>query len=182
MIRINLIGKKRRQKLRPIHIELIMFAAALIVVLVGAYLVNVNFDARIAFLEEEIKVKQNDLKNLRRVKRQVDDFQKKQQELQKKIDLVKNLKQGQRGYYQLLTKIEKSLPADIWLSGFLYDNGQVTLSGSSLHVASINEFIMNLYNTEMFTNLDINVVRKRNQDNLEINDFDLVASVRFDGK
>ncbi|WP_022851004.1 PilN domain-containing protein [Limisalsivibrio acetivorans] len=180
MIKVNLLGRKKKKKLKAIHIELFAFVLAVCAVIAAVVVVDMTMKAKTAFLEEQVNKKQRELKQLQRVKRDVDKFQKQMAELQKKIDIVRSLKEGQKGYYKILTNIEHSLPEDVWLSKLNYSGASVTLNCSSLRVASVNNFVMNLYETGMFTNIDLNKADKDTKDNVEVNNFVIAAGVRLD--
>jgi type IV pilus assembly protein PilN len=177
MIRINLLEVKKRRRTDPVLIELLVFIA---VVLCGViFIVNVNFSMRSELdnYNSEIALLQLELNKLKKIKHEIDEFKKNKEILQKKIDIVKNLKKGQKGYAPLFINLEKSLPDDVWIGNVSYNGSIITLNVTSLRSSSVNEFIMNLYKTKMFTNIELKVVKKGNVDKIDINNFDITANV-----
>jgi len=180
MIRINLIGKKKRVKIKPIHIEVIAFVLAIGLVVAAAVLVEMNMRAKISFMNEEVDKQKRKLQQLKTIRTQVAQFQKQSKTLQNKIDIVMRLKEGQKGYYRILTNLEKALPGDVWLRDISYDNGKIKMNCSSLKVISVNEFISNLSDTGMFHGIDLQVAQKRTSDSITVNSFEIQADVTLE--
>ncbi len=181
MIRVNLLGVKEKRKLKGIHFEILVFLLALCIIGVGYYVVNNNLNNKITSLNKEIVHLKKELRKLQKIKKEVDAFKRKKNELQKKIDIVKKLKEGQKGYYKILTTIEYALPEDIWVSSFKYNQNNIKLICASLRTSSVNEFIMNLYKTKMFRGIDLKVVKKKTVENIDINEFSINAKVVLGG-
>ncbi len=181
MIRINLLGVKDKKRLKGIHYEILIFLLVLALIGVGYYFVNNDLNNKITSLNKEIVHLKRELRKLQKIKKEVDLFKRKKNELQKKIDIVKKLKSGQKGYYKILTTIEDVLPEDIWISSFNFSNYNLKLKGFSLRTSSINEFILNLYKTKMFSNIDLKYVKKRTVENIDINEFSISAKVSLGG-
>lgn len=181
MIKVNLLGVKKRKKLDPIYFEIGGFFVVLVIV--GAVIFNIHTSmlSQISHYKDQITVLQSELNRLNKIKREIDAFEKKKQELQKKIDIVKNLKKGQKGYAPLFINIEKSLPDDVWVGNLNYNGTTITMNVTSLRSSSVNEFIMNLYKTKMFSNIELKVVKKGNVDKIDINDFSITANVNLGG-
>lgn len=181
MIRINLLASKKRKKLNKGIYELILFLMIVGFLVASCFIINSSLDNQILIAKNEISKLEREYKRLSKIKKEVDGFKKQKEELQKKIDLVKRLKQGQRGYYEILRNLEYAMPEDVWISNFDFKNDSLNLNGSSLRTASINEFILNLYATKMFDNIDLKTVKKITVENIDINDFSITAKVKIGG-
>lgn len=181
MIRINLLASKKRKKLNKGIYELILFVMIVGFLVASCFIINSSLDNQILIAKNEISKLEREYKRLSKIKIEVDGFKKQKEELQKKIDLVKRLKQGQKGYYEILRNLEYAMPEDVWISKFDFKNDSLNLNGSSLRTASINEFILNLYATKMFDNIDLKTVKKITVENIDINDFSITAKVKIGG-
>lgn len=181
MIRINLLASKKRKKLNKGIYELILFLMIVGFLVASCFIINSSLDNQILIAKNEISKLDREFKRLSKIKKEVDGFKKQKEELQKKIDLVKRLKQGQKGYYEILRNLEYAMPEDVWISNFDFKNDSLNLNGSSLRTASINEFILNLYATKMFDNIDLKIVKKITVENIDINDFSITAKVKIGG-
>ncbi len=180
MIRVNLLGRKRKKKVKPIQIELSAFVLAVVAVFAGIMLFNMTVNAKIAYLEEQVNIKQREFRKLQSVKQEVERFRTQMDEIQKKIEIVRKLKEGQKGYYKILTNIEHSMPDDVWTSSIKFEGNKIVLSCSSLRVSSVNNFVMKLYETKMFSTIDLEKADKKDEETVEINNFVITAGVRLD--
>ena len=180
MIRVNLLGRKHKKKIKPIQIELSAFVLAVAAVFAGIMLFNMTVNAKIAYLEEQVNKKQTELRKLQKVKQEVERFRSQMDDIQKKIEIVRKLKEGQKGYYKILTNVEKSLPEDVWTSSISFETNRIVLNCSSLRVSSVNRFVMNLYETKMFSTIDLEKADKKDEETVEINNFIITAGVRLD--
>jgi type IV pilus assembly protein PilN len=181
MIRVNLLKIKEKKRLKAIHAEIIVFLIAISIIGAGYFILNNNMNDKITMLNHEANKLQRELRNLQKIQKQVNAFKKKKEELQKKINIVKSLKKGQKGYYNLLITLEYALPEDIWISNFKFSGKQLQLNGASLRTSSVNKFIVNLYNTKMFNNIELKTVKKKTVDNIDINNFSITANIVLGG-
>ncbi len=180
MIRVNLI-KIRKKRFSPVYLEFLLFVMIIGGLVFSFNLIVQGLNSKIQLIETEINKLNIEYKKLQKVKREVDAFKSQKKELQSKINIIINLKQDQKGYYKLMTELEKSMPDDVWINTFNYNGSSVDISGSSLRTVSINEFIINLYRSKVFSNINLKVVRKKTVENIDINDFSIVADVRLSG-
>lgn len=180
MVRINLLGRKKRLRLKPIHIELTIFAVILAVVLTGVYLVDINLNSRIKVLKDEITVVDGRLSKLKGIKKEIDGFEKTRDMLLNKIRVVMDLKRSQKGYYTIFTKLEKSMPKDVWINNLNFKGDAMSMQCSSLKFVSVNEFIVKLFEDGMFSGIDIDYAKKNDVENVEINNFMVNTSVNME--
>lgn len=181
MVKLNLIGRKSVKKERkPFRAGLFLFVILFASVLGALFYYDYITKEKIAFLTEQVNLKQADYRKLQHVKHEVDGFRTQMDSIQRKVEIVRNLKEGQKGYYRILTNLEKAMPKDVWVDYILIENGRIVISCSSLHVPSVNRFVMNLYETEMFTSVDLERADKKEQLSIEVNNFVINAGLRFE--
>lgn len=177
MIRINLLSTKKRKRINKAVYELFLFILVVSFIVTACFLVTSSLNTQILIAKNEIAKLDREFKRLSKIKQEVDGFKKKKESLQRKIDIVKKLKSDQKGYYKVLTTLEYAMPGDLWISKFDYNNGSININGSSLRSSSVNEFILNLYSTKMFNNIELKVVKKVTVENIDINDFNITANM-----
>lgn len=74
----------------------------------------------------------------------VNDFQKKKDSLQKRIDLINQLKQNQKGPVRIMDQVSRDLPDLVWLDSMNITNGNISLNGRGLNPNAIALFIANV--------------------------------------
>ena len=82
--------------------------------------------------------------------KEVDDYQKRKDSLQQRIDLINQLKQNQKGPVRIMDQISRDLPDLVWLDSLDITAGRVTLSGRGLNPNAIALFIENVKNDPYF--------------------------------
>src|SRR5439155_10911369 len=96
--------------------------------------------------QERVKVRQAEAQKLAAVIKAVEDFQKQKDNLQKRIDLINQLKQNQKGPVRIMDQISRDLPDLVWLDKMTIDAGKVTISGRGLNPNAIALFVGNIKN------------------------------------
>jgi type IV pilus assembly protein PilN len=82
--------------------------------------------------------------------KEVDDYQKRKDNLQQRIDLINQLKQNQKGPVRIMDQISRDLPDLVWLDTMDITAGKVSLAGRGLNPNAIALFIENVKNDPYF--------------------------------
>lgn len=153
MIRINLLAEGRRpaavRKSRAVslgerdwtHIALV--AAAVLGVLVTLaywYLLNHRRDQA----REEVAVAQAEVERLRPILAEVEEFKAKRADLERKIEVITDLKNAQTGPVRVMDAISRGLPELLWLDRMEVSPSTIRLSGRALNVNAVSNLIENL--------------------------------------
>jgi type IV pilus assembly protein PilN len=90
--------------------------------------------------------------------KEVDDYQKRKDSLQQRIDLINQLKQNQKGPVRIMDQISRDLPDLVWLDTLDITAGRVTLAGRGLNPNAIALFIENVKNDPYFEEPQVGAV------------------------
>lgn len=80
----------------------------------------------------------------------VNDFQKKKDNLQKRIDLINQLKQNQKGPVRIMDQVSRDLPDLVWLDTMNITSGHISLTGRGLNPNAIALFVANVKQDPFF--------------------------------
>ncbi len=105
--------------------------------------------------QEAVAQKQVEATRLEKIINDVADFQKQKDSLQKRIDLINQLKQNQRGPVQLMDRVSQDLPDLVWLDKMAIAGGVVTIDGRGLNPNAIANFVENVKNDPLFEEPDL---------------------------
>jgi Tfp pilus assembly protein PilN len=108
--------------------------------------------------QETVTQKQTEASRLDQIIKDVADYQKQKDSLQKRIDLINQLKQNQRGPVQLMDRISQDLPDLVWLDKMGVAGGVVSIEGRGLNPNAIANFVENVKNDSMFEEPDLSSV------------------------
>lgn len=108
--------------------------------------------------EERKATRQQEAQKLEKVIKDVEDFQKQKDNLQKRIDLINQLKQNQKGPVRIMDQISRDLPDLVWLDTMNMIGSHVTLNGRGLNPNAIALFVQNIKNDPFFEEPSVGTV------------------------
>lgn len=152
MIKINLLPDTKPVKKRRAaaayggagRLNLMLVAGG---VAVGLLVILVHYlllSSQIKDLDEKIRKDQLEVARLESVLREVKDFEDKKARLQKKVDLINQLKVNQKGPVRLMDEVSNALPDLVWIDSMEYRGNAINISGKAFNPPAISNFITNL--------------------------------------
>lgn len=155
MIRINLVSEgKRAVASKPTLGGMLaassgdlaqwLFLGLAGIAVLGAlgYLVVLN--SRISNKKEEVAIAQKEVDELAPIIREVEEFKAKVVELQRKVEVINNLKNRQKGPVRVMDEISKALPELLWLTRMDVKPTLIQISGQAFNTNAVANFIENL--------------------------------------
>jgi type IV pilus assembly protein PilN len=91
----------------------------------------------------------------------VNDFQKKKDSLQKRIDLINQLKQNQKGPVRIMDQVSRDLPDLVWLDTMNITSGKITLNGRGLNPNAIALFVANVKQDPFFEEPQVGTITQQ---------------------
>ncbi|MDL1951835.1 PilN domain-containing protein, partial [Acidobacteria bacterium ACD] len=158
MIKINLLPEAKPTKKKKgvsalgggERLNVILLVGA---VVVGLLVIGVQwwiYRSQIKELDEKIRRDQLEVARLESILREVKDFEDKKAKLQKKVDLINQLKQNQKGPVRLMDEVSNALPDLLWLEKMEYKGTTITLAGKALNPPAVANFLENLKKVSAF--------------------------------
>lgn len=153
MIRINLLNEGRRpaavRKARGPSLgdrdwtNLTLIGAIVLGVLITLgywwHLGNVRDD-----VQAEVEVAEAEVERLRPILAEVEEFKTKKADLERKIEVITDLKNQQRGPVRVMDAVSRGLPELLWLDRMEVKQSQIQLTGRAFNVNAVSNFIENL--------------------------------------
>jgi type IV pilus assembly protein PilN len=100
--------------------------------------------------QETVVQREAEAKKLESIIAEVEDYQRRKDSLQNRIDLINQLKQNQKGPVRIMDQISRDLPDLVWLDNLTINAGRVTIAGRGLNPNAIALFIENVKNDPFF--------------------------------
>jgi len=147
MIRINLLAVRRKapepnrfavQKV-PLLCSLILLATVLFVG--WRFWSARQLDAR---LGDEIQRAEQEAQSLRTVLQQVQQFEQRKAQLQQRVALIEELRQGQSAPVHMLDEISRAVPDRLWLTELKQDPQGLKVDGRTTSLTALSDFVGNL--------------------------------------
>lgn len=108
--------------------------------------------------QEQVVSKQAEAQKLEAIIKDVEAYQKRKDNLQKRIDLINQLKQNQKGPVRVMDRISQDLPDLVWLDRMSLGGGVVSMAGRGLNPNAIANFVDNIKNDPMFEEPEVGSV------------------------
>jgi type IV pilus assembly protein PilN len=161
MVKINLLAEGKRplvaRRAKQPVLSLTGANAAnwtlLLVTLAGVAVAAAWFlllEAKIKKKNAEIAVAQKEVNELQQVIKEVEEFKRRRDELTRKVQIITDLKNAQRGPVQIMDEVSKSLPELIWLTAMDVTPNAINLRGTAMNMSAVANFIENLDRVEPF--------------------------------
>ncbi len=168
MIDINLIKTKKRKSAKKfaffgIDIRAVNIKAVLITI-IGCYIVDYFFsmllEKRIKGIQEDSVVLEKTLNKLKKelvvnidFKKELDEFNKKFQELQQRETEVNGLLSARSNPYKILENMAREMPEDLWFKKLqITSKNSIRFDGVAVSYKSIGDFITKINETPYFNN------------------------------
>ena len=107
---------------------------------------------------ETVAAKTNEAQRLESIIKEVEEYQKRKDNLQKRIDLINQLKLSQKGPVRVMDQISRDLPDLVWLDKMTMSGGSITIEGRGLNPNAIANFVENVKNDPFFEEPDLSSV------------------------
>jgi type IV pilus assembly protein PilN len=90
--------------------------------------------------------------------KEVEQYQRRKDNLQQRIDLINQLKQNQKGPVRIMDQVSRDLPDLVWIDSMDITAGRISLSGRGLNPNAIALFIENVKNDPYFEEPQVGAV------------------------
>src|SRR5712692_11684857 len=104
---------------------------------------------------EEVAAKTREAQRLESIIKEVEEYQRRKDSLQKRIDLINQLKQTQKGPVKIMDRVSQDLPDLVWLDRMNMSGGAITINGRGLNPNAIANFVENIKNDPLFEEPDL---------------------------
>ncbi|MGB5815171.1 MAG: PilN domain-containing protein [Thermoanaerobaculia bacterium] len=154
MIKINLIGEAKRpiasrasaltgggeESSWPFFVMIGLIGLGIL--LTAGHFLYVN--GKVNGKKDEVAEASREVEELAAFIKEVQEFKAKKAELERKIQVINNLKANQRGPVQVMDQISRALPELLWLTRMQVRGETITLQGQAFNTNAVANFIENL--------------------------------------
>jgi len=187
MIRINLLGIPKPKKGKrggggpALSVEgpsiLIIGALALLVSCGVSYYLYNSANKEHEKLAKDMTVADTRIKQLSGVKAKYEEKDKQAKMLQKRFDVIDQLRAAQKGPVELLASLADTVNASdaVWLNTMKDEGNNVTLDGVALSNVALANFMTNLKKSGTFKNVELKETLQTDFKNIQAFNFTLVC-------
>ena len=129
--------------------NLIVAALAIVAILLagGYFFIKAN---ELKAKQAEVEVKRAEAAKLEKIIAEVEEFERRKDNLEKRIETINNLKKNQKGPVRIMDRISQDLPDLVWLDRLVLSKDEIQIQGRGLNPNAIAIFIENIKTDPLF--------------------------------
>jgi type IV pilus assembly protein PilN len=178
MIRINLLpyraSKKKETATQQLAIIGVVILCALAIV-GGVYYVTLN---KISTTKQEITRSEEELANLKKKVGEIDKLKKLQAEVQRKLDILNQLRKEKTGPATRLARMSDIVPDKMWLTRYQESGLKVSISGLAYNEELIAEFMRSIQASDEFGDVELLVSEQQEISGVKLKKFDITCVIK----
>ena len=175
MIKINLLPVKATRRQDAVKRELVLGGVGMVGLLAACGVAYVIVGARVSDLKAENAQLNKDIDNLKAIVARVDEVDKLKQDLQKKLDVIGQLKANKQGPVRMLDELSDATPEKLQLTALKENNKQLNLTGLAVSNEVISQFLSNLERSDWFTDVYLVGIDQVEEEGYKLKEFQVTA-------
>jgi len=191
MIQINLIRDRKLEKVAgakpagkgfsfslptlPFNVGILASVLGVVIILVVIVLTMISQKAQIASLESKIKGYNEELAKLAGPKRLVDDYLKKQADVNTKLNEITSIDKDRFYTITLLDQLSSALPDYLWLTAMKEEKGNVSMDGLTFSNLIVADFMDRLKTSGYFSSVELGQTVKATSEGRDLVKFSITA-------
>ncbi len=155
MIRINLLSVKRKKKIQPLPAVLI-YGAVVFSVMIGVFAIFTFILAgKVSNMKDDVAVKEITLKELRVQLKEVENYERDNEDYRRKSQIIVQLKKNQNVPLRLLDEVSIQLPEGVWLTALTNTGGAVDMKGYAFTNSDLVGYVQQLKKSKYVMNVEL---------------------------
>jgi type IV pilus assembly protein PilN len=182
MIKINLLPYRASRKKETVTQQLILMGIVLgatIAIAVIAYTITLG---KISTTKKEISRSENELADFKKKIGEIDKLKKLQADVQKKLDILAQLRKEKTGPAIRLARLSDIVPEKMWLTRYQETGTKVAVSGMAYSEDLIADFMRSIQSSQEFGNVELQVSEQQELNGVKLKKFDLTCEIKVDKK
>jgi type IV pilus assembly protein PilN len=179
MIRINLLPFRAARKIENVKRQITIYILTVVLVLVGIGYFFWSLSSELSELKKEEKKIQAELSRHDKEIKLLDEYERRIDELNAKLEVIKDLEMKKTGPVHLLDEVGMAVPSQqLWLTSFEEKEGMLVLKGTAMDNETVARFMTNLEKSDYISSVDLQSSRMRTLPRYELRVSDFVLNCR----
>ena len=176
MVKINLFPQKERVPITLYRDSLILISTILILLLVMTK-IALNKSNEIKSIQNEIKDTNNKIAATKKKLKKIDVYKNNIDQINKKIAVVKSLKEKQIGPVPLFNELSIATPKQLWLDSLQNTGNRLILKGMAYTPNSVSGFMQNLSKSKYFAHVELESIKQTEANRKKLQVFIINCSI-----
>lgn len=178
MIKINLLPYRASKKKETANQQLVVIGLTLIIAIGIAGVAYSVTLGKINTTKSEITKSENELSELKKKIGEIDNLKKLQSEVQKKLDILNQLRKAKTGPAIRLARLSDIVPEKMWLTKYQESGVKVSISGLAYNEDLIADFMRSLQASQEFTDVELQGSEQQEIGGIKLKMFDLSCVIK----
>jgi type IV pilus assembly protein PilN len=181
MIRINLLPVREARRKADLRQQLVLLGATLGASLVVVGIAHWTLAHATGEARQHVQEMNREIEAFKPQLAQVEAFQSKKAEIERKLEVIANLDRSRSGPVHLLDELATHAPARLWITKLAATKNEIKLSGMSLDNEVIAAFLTSLNDSPYFGAVELEETRLSEKNGLKLNSFEIRAGLSNPG-
>lgn len=177
MIKINLLPYRASKKKETLTQQLIIMAFVLAAAIAAAGVYYSITLTKIATTKKAIQASEEEIVTLKKKIGEIDNLKKLKADVQKKLDILNQLRKGKTGPAIRLARISDIVPEKMWLTRYQESGASVSISGLAYNEEIIAEFMRSIQSSQEYGNVELQVSEQQEISGIKLKRFDLTCAI-----
>jgi len=191
MIRINLLPFRKARKIENVQRQVTIFAIVLAVIMGGMLYYNSTLSSKIEKLDTKVADIKTKITRVERKAKKVDELRKLLENLNTKIEVIKELETKRQEAVRLLENMTEMVTekADIsadtledkgqkpykrlWFTGFQAQGDSIDIQGVAIDNKTVADFMTRLEASKLYTDVKLKTLKKKKLKKLNLKSFQI---------
>lgn len=181
MIRVNLIPVQERRETRGFG-ELFFGFIVLVALFAVIITLHIVQNHKLEDINLRISKAQQRIRELEVIKKKVDDFKAKNNELNRRIEIINILEKNRTGPLYVMDALAGAIPNRAWIDEFSETSLNAKLVGVADNEFTVADFMEGLQNSPYFTGVELGVIKKTDIRNQDLRSFVIQTRLNYGGQ
>jgi type IV pilus assembly protein PilN len=155
MVKINLLPIRLELRKKALVEHVILLALCIFLVLLGTSFVQARITSQRESLIREVAATKIEIKKLTAEAGEIEKFKQQKQELEKKLDVIKDLNAKKTGPVEILDELSTIIPEKAWITSMSNKGDSMVLEGQAMDNTTIATFMKQLQGSKHFDNVTL---------------------------
>jgi len=178
MIRINLLPYRASKKKETATQQIIVMGVVILVALAVVGVVYYVTLDKISTTKQEIKRSEEELANLKKKVGEIDKLKKLQADVQRKLDILNQLRKEKTGPATRLARISDIVPDKMWLTRYQENGLKVSINGLAYNEELIAQFMRSIQASDEFGDVELLVAEQQELSGIKLKKFEITCVIK----
>ncbi len=155
MVKINLLPIKSELRQKALVEHVMLFTLCIVLIFILSWVVQTSINHKKYMLQQEMTNTKLEIQKLTVEAGEIEKFKKQKQELQRKLDIIKDLNAKKSGPVEILDQLSLLMPEKAWINSMTNTGNNLTLDGMAVDNPTIAIFMKSLQASPYFQGVEL---------------------------